>query len=70
MSETMSYDTAMIDNVVAFEEAATGSKLVTLLGIGFGAVNASGYSVRVRLGQSASEVGLFCCGSRPLLLQK
>ena len=63
VSETISYDSAMVDHVVAFEEAATGSKIVTLLGIGFGAVNASGYSVRVRLGQSASEASVWVSGT-------
>jgi hypothetical protein len=54
-SETVSYDEAMIDHAVTFEEAATGSRSVTVKGIGFGSVNRSSYTLGVRLGDSACE---------------
>jgi hypothetical protein len=59
VTESVSYDRAVVIRVVAFEEAATGSLLVTALGMGFGAVNVSSYSVRVRLGNSAAEASVW-----------
>jgi len=54
VSEVLSYDRGMLDHVVAFEEAATGSKIVTIMGIGLGA-STSSYTLAVRLGDSACE---------------
>ena len=55
VSEAVSYDRAMLVAVVAFEEAATGSKSVTVLGNGLGAVNVTGYTQGVRIGFTACE---------------
>ena len=54
-SESVSYDRGMPSHVLTFEEAATGARSATVMGIGFGSVNCSSYTLGVRLGDSACE---------------